>query len=200
MSPNIKVIFSDLFGVLLGPNYIKLINYIKSKTGEHNIKVYHKLFDEENMKFVRGELSFDDYFISLQYKLDKGSKLSKEKFKYYWNKMRIGPTSVVDDLLQLRSKYKIYILTNTTNNHIAKLKNKFTFIEQVDGIVTSDIAKSHKPNPAFFNFATSLAMVRSEEVLFIDDSIINVNVASKLGMTSYRYSTYKSFRNFIIEL
>ena len=40
MTHNIKVIFSDLFGVLVGPDYTDLINYINQVTGETKEKIY----------------------------------------------------------------------------------------------------------------------------------------------------------------
>ena len=48
MTHNIKVIFSDLFGVLVGPDYTDLINYINQVTGETKEKIYQHVFDEND--------------------------------------------------------------------------------------------------------------------------------------------------------
>ena len=65
MKNNIKVIFSDLFGVLIGPNYIHLTNYICDVTKEEPDTVYKQVFDEDSMSFIRGELSFNQYFTDM---------------------------------------------------------------------------------------------------------------------------------------
>ena len=60
MNNNIKIIFSDLFGVLIGPDYSDLINYIAGVTNETKENVYKHVFDEKSMHFIRGEISFKD--------------------------------------------------------------------------------------------------------------------------------------------
>ena len=69
MTHNIKVIFSDLFGVLVGPDYTDLINYINQVTGETKEKIYQHVFDEKSMDYIRGAISFSQYFSNVQYKI-----------------------------------------------------------------------------------------------------------------------------------
>lgn len=192
-----KVFFVDLFGVLLGPDYSELIEYIFSKTNESKINIYQKVFDENSMKFFRREISFETYFLMLQYKLLKGELVSKKKFNYYWNRMNIGATPVVDEFLRLKNKYKIYILTNTTTGHILELKKKFNFIDQFSGIITSDLSKALKPNKAIFLYGLNLAQSKPQESVFIDDGFDNVNAARKMGIIAHQYTNFKDFKIFL---
>jgi len=197
MKKKIKVIFSDLFGVLIGPDYSDLINYIIKTTNQPSDEIYKNIFDEENMRLLRGEISYNQYFSSLQYKINHAEKLNYAKCKYFWDHMKIGPMPVIKNLLDMKNNYKIYILTNTTREHINKLKSNFFFIDAFDGIITSDLSKSSKPNNMFFNYACSTLNVDPHESIFIDDSKMNIIAAEKLGMTTHLYQNYADFNKFI---
>lgn len=90
-------------------------------------------------------------------------------------------------LRALRSRYKVYMLSNT--NPImwnSKIKSEFeqeglTREDYFDGIVTSFAAKALKPARAIFDYACSTLGIRPEETLFIDDSQTNLDAAAALG-------------------
>ena len=109
MEHNIKVIFSDLFGVLIGPDYTDLINYIYKTTGETKEKIYKHVFDEESMNFIRGEISFNQYFSKVQYKIKQGNQIESTKFSFFWKQMKMGQMPTADALIKIKDKYKIYI-------------------------------------------------------------------------------------------
>tara|TARA_B100000029_G_scaffold473116_1_gene514216 strand:+ start:257 stop:859 length:603 start_codon:yes stop_codon:yes gene_type:complete len=197
MTHNIKVIFSDLFGVLIGPDYTDLINYINEVTDETEEKIYQHVFDEASMNFIRGEISFNQYFSKVQYKIKQGNQIESEKFSFFWQQMKMGQMPTADALIKIKEKYKIYIITNTTTSHIESISKKFDFINEFDGIITSDMARSHKPSGKIFNFACSLASISANDAVFIDDSKSNVVSASKLGMMTHQYTSYRDFSNFL---
>ena len=200
MNNSIKVIFSDFFGVLVGPDYSALIDYINSVTGETKGNIYKHVFDEESMHFIRGEISFEQYFTRVQYKIKKGNDIDSQQFNFFWKKMQIGQMPTADVLLKIKHKYKIYIITNTTTTHIQSISEKFNFINEFDGVITSDIARAHKPNIEIFNYACDYANIKTRDAVFIDDSELNVKVASRLGMITHQYKTYNSFLDFIKKL
>ena len=59
---NYSIIFSDLFGVLLGPDYSDVINYIQNITHQPFNEIYSKLFDESSMRLIRGEIDLKFYY------------------------------------------------------------------------------------------------------------------------------------------
>ena len=84
--------------------------------------------------------------------------------------------------------------------HVQKLSEKFDFINQFNGVVTSNIAKAYKPNIEIFNYACVIAKIKPCEAVFIDDSEENIKSAFNLGMTTHQYKSYKSFLDFIDNL
>ena len=197
MTHNIKVIFSDLFGVLIGPDYTDLINYINQVTGETKEKIYQHVFDEKSMDYIRGEISFSQYFSNVQYKIKQGNEIESKKFSFFWKQMKIGQMPAADALIKIKNKYKIYIITNTTTSHIESISEKFDFINEFNGIITSNMARSHKPSAEIFNYACSIANIREQNAAFIDDSLLNVIAASKLGMIAHQYKNYSDFSIFL---
>jgi len=193
----IRVIFSDLFGVLIGPNYSQLVQYVKDVTSEDDEIIYSILFDEENMRFIRGEIDFKKYFFGIQYKIKNGSNINFDKFNFFWNSMKIDIMEPANDLLKRKEKYKLAIVTNTSSSHIKLLKKKFTFLNDFDSIITSDISKSMKPENTIFEYSSNLMNIKPHESLFIDDTCANIYAANKLGMLTHHYKQYESFRSFI---
>ena len=90
----------------------------------------------------------------------------------------------------------MWIVSNTSENHIVQLKVKFDFLNHVDGIVTSECAGASKPSPTIFNFALSKAESNPLFTLFIDDSYTNVESAEKMGFQVHHYMDYEKLLQF----
>ena len=103
-------------------------------------------------------------------------------------------------LKQYQKHFKIYILTNTTNNHIDRMSKKYLFINQCDGIITSETAQSQKPEEEIFTFACLYANTEQNNCAFIDDSVANVKAAQILGITSHCYQNEEKLKHFLKSL
>ena len=194
---SIKVIFSDLFGVLLGPDYSDVLHYVQKTTKQPINKIYSRVFDDTSMQLLRGEIDFAFFFNQLQYKIKNSQDLDLKKFKSYWIKMKMGEMPLVKHLLDIKKSYKICIITNTTQSHLSSLQFKYDFINKFDKCITSDVARAYKPNPTIFHYACNLLDVNPDESIFIDDSKANTIAACKLGMLGHHYNTYTNFLKFI---
>ena len=198
MNKNIqKVLFIDLFGVLLGLDYSKIINYISSITGPNSQEInYDILCGEYCMKLERGEITFDTYFNYIQYKLPLDEKIKINKFYSLWKTLNVGVLPIANNLEEYSKDIKLNIITNTTISHIETLKDKYNFFQYINQIITSDLAGYHKPNPLIYQYSCSKAGVNYSDAIFIDDSITNVNSAKALGILTHHYRSYKKFKIF----
>ena len=194
----INVLFLDLFGVLIGTDNSSIINYIADIGAISKIDAQEIIFGEDCMKLERNEITFDQYFSNLSYKLNKSIEI--EEFRLLWNRMTLGLLPMTKYLKKYQKYFKIYILTNTTNNHIERISKKYLFINQCDGIITSEMAKSHKPEEEIFKFACLYADTKLNSCAFIDDSIINVKAAQTLGIRSHVYQNEKKLKQFMGDL
>ena len=109
-----------------------------------------------------------------------------------WNSFLAGiPPYRLELLLRLRSKYKVYLLSNTNEihwlwacRHAFPLRN-YQVTDYFDKIYLSFEMKLLKPSPEIFKAVLSDAAINAEETFFIDDSEANCQTAQMLGIATY---------------
>lgn len=198
MKNKITTIFFDLFGVLLGIDQSVVIQYLSKLTETPYIKTREIALGEPFMRLERGEVTFTRYVKDLRSSMPNGARIDAESLREIWKNSKVGemPTvSLLDDLL---TSYQIWVISNTTESHIKSLQTKFTFLSQIAGIITSERAGAHKPNPKIFHFALVEAGADTTSTIFIDDSHTNTVSAESLGIFSHHYTGYDRLVDFLI--
>ncbi|MBQ8773308.1 MAG: HAD family phosphatase [Muribaculaceae bacterium] len=113
------------------------------------------------------------------------------------------PTERLIALRKLRSKYNLYVLSNTNsimwNSRIAEefRKEGLTVDDYFDGIVTSFEAKCVKPDIRIFNIVAEQCNIKPEDTIFFDDSLSNVQAAASLGFKTIHVAPGKEFYDLI---
>ncbi|HEX8462602.1 MAG TPA: HAD family phosphatase [Segetibacter sp.] len=184
----IKAIIFDLGGVLIdwNPEYL-----------------YKKIFnDEHEMKNFLQEVCTPDWneeqdagrtvFAGTQ-ALIKAYPAHEENIKAFydrWPEMLGGPIEGAVEIfkrLKESDKYKLYALTNWSNETFPIAQERYSFLNWFDGIVVSGTEKIRKPATAFYKLLLDRYTVQPSEALFIDDNKRNIDAASKLGIDSIHY-------------
>ena len=195
--PNIKIIFVDLFGVLIGADNTQILNYVQSNSSNGKTEVYNILFGEKCMELERFEINFEQYFQYVQYALDSPS-INYNQLCTLWREMKIGILPMVSFIDELKAKqYKLFVLTNTTQRHVARLQQSYDFFNKFNGIITSDVAGFLKPSTEMFSFAANYCKVQFSECAFIDDSYMNIQTAKNQGMVVHQYRNYDRLSSFL---
>lgn len=184
----IKNILFDLGGVLL--------NLDMGKTREAFARLGWK---EENWKGITrsGYLIFENLEIGVDTPEQFRQKVREllpgnpadEEIDYAWNAMLVDfPDGVVDYLVELRKKYRLYLLSNTNELHVKRFNRIF---EEAYGYPISQLFEKcyysneigfRKPDPEAFRAVLRDAAIGPEETLFVDDLKDNTDAAQKLGM------------------
>ena len=193
----IKTIFFDLFGVLLGIDQSTIIHYVAQKIELPYLQTKDIVMGEIFMRLERGEIGFRQYFQDLQYTLPSGEKLNYEEFQLRWMSNNIDELPAVQCLPKLKDNFRLYIISNTSEAHIDSLKKQFALFSNFEKIITSESANSSKPSLEIFNYALNKTESTVESSIFIDDMAGNVNVAKKMGFTTHHYQNYEDFDTFI---
>ena len=94
---------------------------------------------------------------------------------------------------QLSVDHKIMMLSNVSEGVIDQLLSPEDKRLFDDLILSSDVGMV-KPQPAIFQLAIDRAGFAPEEIMFIDDSPLNVSAAQQLGLQTHHYTTLKDFR------
>ena len=194
---NKTTIFFDLFGVLLGTDQSVIVHYISKQIGLPYSKTHEIVLGEMFMRLVRREITFNTYCDAICSVLPKGDSIDKMVLKNKWQDAGISEMPAVSLLNELHGFYGVWIISNTSENHIVQLKTKFDFFKHIDGIITSEGAGAYKPSKKIFNFALSEANTDPLSSLFIDDSNTNVISAENMGFKVHHYFNFEKFQQFI---
>ena len=197
MQNYISTIFFDLFGVLLGIDQSVVVQYLSKLTNTPYLKTREITMGEPYMRLERGETKFHEYVGDIAGLLPNGDRIDADRLRYLWMNSKVGEMPVVSLLDELQKKYEVWVISNTTEAHIKSLQSQFVFLNSFNGIITSERAGTHKPNPSIFNFALSEANTDPLSSLFIDDSNTNVISAKNMGFKVHHYLNFEKFRQFI---
>ncbi|MFA6713689.1 MAG: HAD family phosphatase [Bacteroidales bacterium] len=105
-----------------------------------------------------------------------------EMFYRDWEKMLGGEITENTRLIKtLKSKYKIYGLSNWSAETFPIAFKKYPFFSDFDGIVLSGQEKMVKPDSRIFKLLLNRYSLKAEESLFIDDNMKNVITAKEIG-------------------
>ena len=197
MQNYISTIFFDLFGVLLGIDQSVVVQYLSKLTNTPYLKTREITMGEPYMRLERGEIKFKEYVEAIRVMLPNGSHIDGDDLGDIWMNSKIGEMPAVSLLDELLNHYKVWVISNTTESHIKSLESQFTFLEKINGIVTSERAGAHKPHPNIFQFALEEANTDVASSLFIDDSSTNIESAENLGIVSHHYTRFDELVKFL---
>jgi epoxide hydrolase-like predicted phosphatase len=101
--------------------------------------------------------------------------------KYYMDVVeRVEQTNEL--LAWVVTHYKVGLLTNIMPGVLDLLReSKLVPDVRYDAVVDSSVVGAVKPEPKIYEVAEQLAQVKPEEILFVDDSRVNLTAADKLG-------------------
>ncbi|MBE50396.1 MAG: haloacid dehalogenase [Flavobacteriales bacterium] len=185
----IKSIIFDLGNVIFNISYEKAIeNFRKLEIKDaHNFysqKQQHPIFD----KLETGKIDTKQFVTEIQ----AMSHCSKEEILTAWNSMLLDlPEERIVLIKQLQKKYNLFLLSNTNEIHIKKIKDilgkekYLNFIKLFNKIYYSHEVGLRKPDPEIFKLVLNENKLEKNEVLFIDDSIQHINSALNIGIHAF---------------
>ncbi len=203
----IKNIIFDLGGVIINLDYGKTIAEFNKISKEPFEEIFTQLqqspfFDQ----FDKGEISEVDFFSDILTALS--IEISHKQFVHAWNAMLLDfPIERLELLKKLKSRYRLFLLSNTNETHIAQLemdlykqhgyKNLEPFFEKV---YYSCRMGMRKPDKEIFEFVLKDNKLDPEETLFIDDSPQHIDGAIKAGIRAHFLTKGKDVVDLIREL
>ena len=190
---SIKAIIFDLGGVLIDLNFDACVNEFKKSLGFERIT---EILDKYHQRGIygdmeEGKISADEFRAAILRESRKGS--TPEMIDRCIDVFLTGMDDYKVDLLkELSGKYDLYILSN--NNPIAMNRSHKLWEEK--GLDYKNIFKEEfiscemhmlKPGQEIYLEAIRRTGRKPEEILFVDDSLSNVEAAKKAGMNADLY-------------
>jgi len=146
---------------------------------------HSKLFDD----FECGKISAAEFRDGIREATSR-KDLKDEEIDAAWNALLIGvPEGNHEILLQLKEKYRLFLLSNNNEIHYKwimeylntayQLQDNSTFFEKD---YYSHLMGLRKPNREIFEYVLQKHDLKVEETLFIDDSPQHLQTAALLGL------------------
>lgn len=188
---NISTLIFDLGGVLINLDLPRCIQNFK-ELGLQNFENNLSLFGQKGffLAFEKGQIGVSEFREEIRKLATK--PLSDEEIDAAWCSFLVDiPTQKFQMLLELKKKFRLLLLSNTNPLHIevstvdefARLGKKMSDV--FEKCYFSYEMKMAKPDAEIFTALLADAGVSSEECLFLDDGLKNIEMASQLGLQTY---------------
>jgi HAD superfamily hydrolase (TIGR01509 family) len=116
-----------------------------------------------------------------------GFRGDEEEFIAIFNNIFYPNPPMERSIQQLAARFPLYLLSNTSELHLAYLQRKFKVLQHFADGVYSFNAKCAKPDRKIFQIAAKQFGVTPESTVYVDDLEANVRSALELGFHAIRY-------------
>ena len=187
---NNKAIIFDLGGVILNINYQNTIDEflklgIKNASTFYSKKIQTNLFNQ----IETGKITTEKFLSELKKETNNATIY---QVKEAWNAMLLDlPKERISLLKKLSQDYPIFLLSNTNAIHISAIKKYLgestyaNFYNLFNKVYYSHEIGFRKPNKEPFQLILKENNLKTNEVVFIDDSPQHIEEAKKLGMKTH---------------
>ncbi|MFC0774963.1 HAD family hydrolase [Terrimonas alba] len=194
----IKNIIFDLGGVILNIDLRKTQDAFTS-LGVKNIEEVFRMghVDSFFKSYEVGAIDDTQFIDSIQ-KL-AGIQVAPEIVVDAWNALLLDfPPERINFLKELKSKYRLYLLSNTSALHHVRFHEMFkqefggSLDDLFDKAYYSHLIRLHKPETAAYKLIVDENDLTGDETLFIDDSAANVEGAERAGLKGLHLANGKT--------
>jgi len=142
--------------------------------------------------FEEGKLTLSEYLDRVIFYQER--PFTPEKFQEFMFAQSSSDEAMIQLMRRLKEKYHLKIAV--VNNEARELNeyriNKFQLNQFVDFFISSCFVHIRKPDTDIFRLALDIAHVLPENVLYIDDTQMFIDIARDMGIRSITHLDYAS--------
>jgi putative hydrolase of the HAD superfamily len=194
LQTQITTLFLDIGGVLLTNGWDRNIRmHAAEKFGlnyEDMNERHHLTFDT----YEEGKLTLDQYLNRVVFYQER--PFSRDEFKkFMYNQSKPYP-DMIELMRGLKARYNLQIaaISNEGRELTVYRVQKFQLRSFIDFFVSSCFVHYRKPDEDIHRMALDIAQVRPEQVVYIDDRPMFVEVAEGLGLNGIIHTSCESTR------
>jgi len=188
----ITTLFLDLGGVLLTNGWDRTSRELAAKTFNLDRKEmderHHLTFDT----YEAGKLTLEQYLSRVVFYEER--KFTEQDFREFMFAQSKGFGEMIEMVRTLKAQYKLKIAV--VNNEGRELNERriqtFKLNSFVDFFISSCFVHVRKPDADIYRIALDIAHVPGEQVAYIDDRLMFVQVAETLGIHGIHHTDYDS--------
>lgn len=200
MKHGVRALFLDIGGVLGTNGWDHLL---RAKTTEHfgldQAEVnerHHLTFDT----YEEGKLTLDEYLNRVIF-YEKRSFSQGEFKKFMFEQSKPFP-EMIEMFRDIKSRFqlKVVAVSNEGRELTVHRIKKFELNSLIDFFISSSFVHFRKPDVDIYRIALDAAQVLPQEIVYVDDRAMFVEVASALGIKSIHHTSLESTKKGLSEL
>ena len=151
---------------------------------------HHLTFDT----YEEGKLSLEEYLARLVFYQERS--FSREEFKTFMYAQSKPYPDMIQLIRGLKTQYSLRVaaVSNEGRELTMYRVEQFELRTFVDFFISSCFVHYRKPDEDMYRIALDISQAQSEQVIYIDDRAMFVEVARELGMTGIVHSGYEATR------
>jgi putative hydrolase of the HAD superfamily len=189
---SINTVFTDIGGVLLTNGWDrgcrrKAIDVFKLDPEETEER-HHLCFDTLEV----GKITLDEYLSRVVFY--KKRSFTRKKFWQFMCDQSQPLQGMIELIEQLKNKYslKVAVVSNEGRELAEYRIRQFKLSAVADFFIVSSFVRFRKPDADIFRIALDTAQVTPQQVVYIEDRPMFVQVARTLGIHGIRHTDYNS--------
>ena len=188
----VKALFLDVGGVLLNDGWSHVSSKLVAKAFKLNFEELQKRHKDALDTYELGKLTLAEYLnLVVFYKKRPFTQVQFRKFMFAQSKPY---PEMIELIRRLKVQYglKIVVVSNEGHGLNEYRILKFKLDEFVDSFISSCFVHLRKPDADIFRAALDTAQVSANQVIYIENTPMFVEVAEGLGLRSILHTDYKS--------
>jgi putative hydrolase of the HAD superfamily len=189
---SIATLFLDIGGVLLTDGWSNGTSNLAAKTFGLNLEELKSRHNEALGTYELGKLTIEEYFRIVVFH-EKRSFTPAQFRKFIFAQSKPYP-EMITLVRRLKTQFglKIIVVSNEGRGLNEYRIRKFKLDEFVDSFISSCYVRLRKPDADIFRVALDTAQVPIDQVIYIDNTRMFVEVAQSMGIRSILHTDYKS--------
>jgi putative hydrolase of the HAD superfamily len=190
----ITTLFLDIGGVVLTDGWD---HHARKRAAKHFKLEWAEMEDRHSLNFAtyeEGKLTLDEYLDRVVY--DQKRPFSRAQFRRFMFAQSKPYPEMIELVAQLKVRHglKIAVVSNEARELNAYRIRKFKLDGFVDFFISSCFVHIRKPDADIFRLALDIAQTPTEQIVYIDNTPMFVQIAAGLGIRGIHHTDYQATR------
>jgi putative hydrolase of the HAD superfamily len=191
----IRALFLDIGGVLLTNGWDRGARKRAAETfhldPEEMGERHHLTFDT----YESGKLSLDEYLERVVFYENRPFTL--EQFRDFMFVQSQPFPEMIDLFRAIKARHHVKLVTvSNEGRELTEYRiRKFNLVPLIDAFISSCFIHFRKPDLDIFRTALDVTQIPAEEVAYVDDRLMFIQVAASLGLVGVYHTSYESTRD-----
>ena len=196
----VTTLFVDIGGVLLTDGWGHTFRKLAVKEFKLNLEELEDRHGTTFETFEIGKLTLKEYLNLVVFYHPRS--FTRTQFQKFMFSLSESDSKMIGLIRQLKAKYglKIVVVSNESRELNAHRIQKFRLNEFVDSYISSCYVGLRKPDADIFRLALDVVQVSAEQVVYIENTQMFVQIAEGMGIRGIWHTDYKSTREKLARL